>query len=1191
MSKPLHLNEWLVGSGIDPEIATLNLISLDGQAPYDRLFYSDKIKRLNTGRLPGWILKRCAHLELGGWWCSGVDPLTGEDDLWGCFKPDHPRIDATKGKFQRYEHPLRATATLFALRVSEEIWRTVAKRYGVEVLPTDIDQSRSDLGFWSWIARNPKVDVLITEGAKKAASLLSLGFAAIGLPGIWGGYRKNDGTPSLIPQLQCFANKTRQFHFAFDQDEKRSTRQTNRKATWHTAKLLRDQGCNVSIIEWEPWIKGVDDLIVAKGGKHFTECYQKSLVFDDWIADGLKELSYKPALRLDGSSKYLGDFTPPPNAKLICVKAPKGSGKTEWLVNICADAQNRGQKVLILTHRTQLGKALCDRFGVDYVDELGESTTRGVFGIGLCFDSLRQNSRARFDTEDWHGCIVVLDESEQSIWHLLNASTEVARHRVQILRNFQQLIQNVLVSDEGRVYLSDADLSDLSIDYVRSLVNFPIEPWIAVKEGNPTPWNVTVWAESQQMLGVLESRIRAGEKPLIFVDGQKTRSKWGTQNLEAYLSKEFPALKILRVDAESVSTPGHAAYDCIDKLDDTLKDFDICVASPTIETGVSIDLKGHFTSVWDFAQGVIPVPSVLQRMARLREPVPRHIWAKSYGLGRIGNGATSPKRLMAGQQIKFKAHVKQLAESEFVFDFESAGSFQPQTLRTWAKMAARINSGMVRYQHEIIRALVAEGHSISSGDYLAQMAQDDQMKGTQQIKEELTETRDKSYQQECYQISQAPTPDSDRLKALQQKKAKSIPERLEQRKGELSERYDESLVSSELIELDDKGELQKAQLHYYLTEGQEFLSHREKTRMERLLESGENELFTPDVNRNLIGGKLAYLKALGIPQLLAQDAEWSNESQILIDLAIKTKQFKTSIKDVLGLSFNFERVGKNGAPLPPSPISIAQKYLRECLGLAFSNPVQKGAKGNQQRYYQPVAVPELRQKILSVWRERDEKQRASKLAQAEIAAQLAESLSTLQRDNGASGVVPVDESSVTVNSTGKYIYTEDGVYQSAVYRDSRVEELAIAFEYCDAPDVFASAIEGYPIEVVEDAIALQDSQPRRRQLTQWLEAVVTGTHAIALSDTAQERRQQSSQALVGTATELAHEEAISPHPELKTYNAGDEVWGYFPHSQAKWLKGIVEWTRDRTVKIRSGFLGMIVQQPELIAPGHWILSG
>jgi hypothetical protein len=1084
--------EWALLSAVNPELIALNVESLKGYEPFERLFYSDKIKRLNTGRLPGWILRKYAHLEQGGWWCNGVNPITGDDDFWGCFKPIQPRIDTAKGKHQKYEHPLKAEATLFALKVSNADWQTIANRYGVQVLPTDINESRSDRGFWAWVIRNPKIAVTVTEGAKKAACLLSQGFAAIGLPGIWGGYRRNEGNPCLIPQLECFATEGRQVYFAFDQDEKRSTRQANRKAVWCTAKLLKGKGCDVRIVVWQPWIKGVDDLIVAKGSKHFTACYQKALAFDDWMADGLRELTYKPALRLDSSTKYIGEFAAPPSAKLICLKAPKGSGKTEWLVNVCAEAQNRGQKVLVLTHRTQLGKALCNRFGIDYVEELGESTTKGVFGIGLCFDSLRQNSKAKFDPEDWYNCIVILDEVEQGVWHLLNANTEVGKHRVHILRNFQQLIQNVVASEDGRLYLADADLSDVTIDYIKSLIPFPIEPWIAVKEGNPLPWDVTVWEDCREMLGVLESRIRRGEKVLVFVDGQKASSKWGTQNLEAYLSslaKEFPGLKILRIDAESVSTPGHAAYDCIDKLNSILKQFDGCVASPTIETGVSIDLKDHFTSVWDFAQGVIPVTSVMQRMARLREPVPRHVWAKSYGIGRIGNGSTNPKRLIAGQQTKFQAHIKQLAEADFTFDFESAGNFQPQSLKTWAKMAARINLGMVRYQHEIIRALVAEGHNVSAGDYLAEMAQDAQMKGTEQIKEELTETRDKNYQQLCAEISQASTPGSDRLKTLQQKKAKSIPERLEQRKGELSDRYDESLVTRELVELDDRGEYSKAQLHYYLTVGEEFLSDREKTRMERLLEAGENEIFLPDANRSLLGGKLAYLKALGIPQLLAKDVEWSNDSQVLIDLAIKTKQFRDSIKDVLGISVNFERKGKNEEPLPPSPVSIGQKYLKECLGLKFSDPIKRGTRGNQQRFYQPVEVSELRGKILAIWQQRDKQRRHEKLAQAQSPV--------AEANNG--GFV---SSSDTVSTTGNIDIPFNAVYQNAAYggempteKLSVVERLCESFRHCKTAKDFALVLEAFQTtpEQVEDAIALQDSMPVRQQLRAWYEAVVDST--------------------------------------------------------------------------------------------------
>jgi hypothetical protein len=162
---PQSLKEWIEGSGVDEAIAHLNVEYLEGYAPFDRLFYSDKIQRLNTGRLPGWILKRYRHIEQGGWWASGIDPLTGEAEDWGCFKPDHPRIDPTKGKYQKYEHPLKATATLFALRVPLHIWQMVSKRCSVP-MPANlvVDAKGEALGFWAWVIAHPKVSVTLTAG-------------------------------------------------------------------------------------------------------------------------------------------------------------------------------------------------------------------------------------------------------------------------------------------------------------------------------------------------------------------------------------------------------------------------------------------------------------------------------------------------------------------------------------------------------------------------------------------------------------------------------------------------------------------------------------------------------------------------------------------------------------------------------------------------------------------------------------------------------------------------------------------------------------------------------------------------------------------------------------------------------------------------------------------------------------------
>jgi hypothetical protein len=52
---------------------------------------------------------------------------------------------------------------------------------------------------------------------------------------------------------------------------------------------------------------------------------------------------------------------------------------------------------------------------------------------------------------------------------------------------------------------------------------------------------------------------------------------------------------------------------------------------------------------------------------------------------------------------------------------------------------------------------------------------------------------------------------------------------------------------------------------------------------------------------------------------------------------------------------------------------------------------------------------------------------------------------------------------------------------------SPIAELLEAFPYCDTPQTFAAVIKHYSAEVIEGAIALQDSQPRRQELRQWFQ--------------------------------------------------------------------------------------------------------
>jgi hypothetical protein len=235
-----------------------------------------------------------------------------------------------------------------------------------------------------------------------------------------------------------------------------------------------------------------------------------------------------------------------------------------------------------------------------------------------------------------------------------------------------------------------------------------------------------------------------------------------------------------------------------------------------------------------------------------------------------------------------------------------------------------------------------------------------------------------------------------------------------------------------------------------------------------------------------VGGKIKFLEALGIKTLLQQDTEWTNDSQILIDLSIKSRQFAESIKSVLGVTIKEE----------DSAVAIAQKFLRQSLGLAFSSPIKRGSKGNQQRYYQPVEIPELRQKTLEVWRQRDE---LAKVSQQTAEAAL-KSLSTpdAHESMGVESVALSLNSDLEVGSTGN-IYrspvlpTESAAYQTAAYQDeavaSELQQLLEALPFAESVEDFVSIVEDSPLETVEDAIALSGDQPRRQQLTAWYEAI------------------------------------------------------------------------------------------------------
>ena len=965
-----HRQEWLK-SCVDEQLINLNVTALQGTSPSDYLLYSEALPRRNDGRVKEGILKRYEHTEQGGWWCSGIDVMTGNNDLWGCFKPNQPRLSYEADKLIKYEHPPQTPTGIFALKVPLHLWKQLAQRYQINFTPELIDETQSDLGFWQWVIDHPSIPLCITEGAKKAGALLSAGYVAIALPGINNGYRtpKDNhghriGKSHLIPQLQKLAASGRTIYIAFDQDSKPQTVKAVNAAIRKLGYLLTQLGCHVKVITWTPdQGKGVDDFIINQGKKAFDQTYQNALPLETWKAKGLTQLTYSP--NLDFNTPYLPSVEIPETAKFIGIKSAIGTGKTQFLEGIVKEAIARQQKVLVIGHRIKLVEQLCQRFELPYVTNLRDNPINHALGYGLCLDSLHRNSQANFHPEDWQDALVIIDEVEQVIWHGLNSET-CTHNRVAILKSLKRLIEQVL-EGKGKVLIADADLSDVSVDYLITLSGIPLQPFIIQNHWQAEPeetWVTYNYPETnpKRWLKNLVEHIRQGGKPFVCLSAQKLRSKWGTQTLELYLKHQFPKCKILRIDSESLTDPNHPAYQCILRLNEVLVDYDIVLTSPSIETGVSIDLKGHFTSVWCLAQGIQPATSVYQSLGRVRDNIPRYLWVASYGFNHVGNGSTSIPNLLTSKQRLTNLNIRLLQQSDLEYLDDLDTGFQAESLLCWVKMAVRVNASMINYREAILSIIQDKNHLVKLPSKRTDHQPNLNINPGNQLTESIDRVREQNYQAECQAIAHSSNLTDTQYQRLKKHLFKTTKERYSLRKYDLQRRYCIP-ITPQLVALDNEGWYHKIRLHYFLTVGRFYLADRDTIVAHKLIHQGQGGVFLPDFNGCQLGAIIGTMEVLGIPILLKDiQRQLINCDPDLIKMAEVAINNRYDIKSIMGIG-----IAKNS-----SPITIIRRLLDK-IGYGLTSTGTRKVNQKRVRLYQAVIPNDGRDIIFQQWLLRDQK--------------------------------------------------------------------------------------------------------------------------------------------------------------------------------------------------------------------------
>ncbi|MBD6620985.1 DUF3854 domain-containing protein, partial [Komarekiella sp. 'clone 1'] len=533
--------------------------------------------------------------------------------------------------------------------------------------------------FWEWVIAHSEIPIILCEGEKKAACLLSLGFVALALPGIWNGrVGKLDFDERLHPDLVPLAQAGRKFIILFDYETRSNTRWSVFQATVRTGRAIEAAGgeCEVALLPGPE--KGVDDFVVARNkdanvllsaiiddAKSLKD-YQRSYRAKKW---GLSK--YKPDVTVN--VKYLSQalcikeleecssvpelyeiekeklFTPSvieekfnkeskdslevdsyksqsrstfrfPFAGLVILWSDMGTGKTE-LMRWWRD-QNPSARFLNNGHRVNLLKNLAERLGTAMYSELGYVGLAKATALSITIDSLHKLNTQSLT----YGCIFI-DEACQYLTHLLHSNT-CKSHRAAILEVLEYIVYNAPL-----VVIADAHMDDLTVDFFRAMRPSGEIPYIIKNEWRNGSRTIH-WYEgdnSSALVAQISAALMAGQKIMVVSDSkrfikklEKSLSSKCEESPNSSPSPTLTKLRIWSVHSDNSGSEENIAF--IKDITNAVKNLDALLTSPSLGTGVDIS-QYHFDLVFGVFHGVSQTATeCAQQLYRYRPKVPFHVW-------------------------------------------------------------------------------------------------------------------------------------------------------------------------------------------------------------------------------------------------------------------------------------------------------------------------------------------------------------------------------------------------------------------------------------------------------------------------------------------------------------------------------------------------------------------------------------
>lgn len=944
-----HLQEWQE-SFVDDDLTALNVKSLLGLEAYDHLLYGlPKTERRNDGRLRDKWLKKYRHTEAGGWWSSGLDPLNNwERMLWGRFKPDCPRTNGSKNKPIKYESPPKVSNRVTYFEIPNSIWDKVAKRYGIKryhsPLALRLTARTKPLNFWEWVIQHPEIPIILTEGEKKAACLLSLGFVAIALPGIWNGRVGKDKDEILHPDLMPMAQKGRNFTILFDFETKPKTRYAIYQATLRTGATIEAAGCKCSVALLPGSEKGVDDFVVARGGDAqalLTKIIKDAISLQEYrrvCYPRKRGLSDKYPANLQANTRYLSDvlkFKEKGGTQLttgtLVLDSGMGTGKTELMAQFRQAFPQ--MRFLNLGHRVNLLKNLSKRLKTEMYSDLSQRQLADAMGLSITVDSLYklQHNLQEYD------CIFI-DEACQNLAHLLHSKT-CKDHRAEILEVLEYIVRSAKL-----VVIADAHMNDLTVDFFLKMRPEGEIPFI-VKNDYKQPGRPVHFYEGNNnsaLVSNIFASLMLRQKIMVVSDSKQFIKKIEAAMSVKIMDKDTKAkeanssenkLRVWSIHAENSGSEENVAF--ITDISESVNNIDVLLASPSLGTGV--DITGdRFEKVFGVFHAVSQTATeCAQSLHRNRRQVPLHIWV-------------APRPPFGYQETNAKKIKKRMLDSNEMTAFliridketGSRGAEKDWALDAYCQIEANRNRSINNLREDLRELLTEMAYDIQVAD----TAQDES--AVQDLKEAAV-SLDLAHTEAIVKANDITVAEYLSRQSQDYLKPEEI---IECEKYRIHRDYGMA-VTEELVKLDDGGQLIRklialeatvAPTEGELIDPQTGKKYPAPPEIVARKDLGERDNLPLCMDWHNYSSKWLARHILGIPKILSrllEGEELCATNQDLVRMTEIAKQSRVHLKAILGFT----------VPADCKPLWLLGTLLDQ-LGLKLVNR-KKGSAGQQVRYY------------------------------------------------------------------------------------------------------------------------------------------------------------------------------------------------------------------------------------------------